>query len=128
MASLIQRQAHSSENPTQFITTTFRPEMVAVASQCYGISHQNKVRVRARVLCVVPEFGGRFCLFAFVTSGFSRASVADVDRSVGSVRAFSTRVSVARMKQRVRMGRETCMLLPFTLCTKSPAPIVRCRE
>eukprot|EP00904_Undaria_pinnatifida_P004076 jgi/Undpi1/1366/HiC_scaffold_11.g04758.m1 len=43
VASLIQRQAHSSENPTQFITTTFRPEMVAVASQCYGISHQNKV-------------------------------------------------------------------------------------
>lgn len=48
VASLIQRQAHSSENPTQFITTTFRPEMVAVASQCYGISHQNKVR---RVCC-----------------------------------------------------------------------------
>ncbi|CAN0545090.1 unnamed protein product, partial [Ectocarpus sp. 12 AP-2014] len=43
VASLIQRQAHSSDNPTQFITTTFRPEMVAVASQCYGISHQNKV-------------------------------------------------------------------------------------
>lgn len=43
VASLIQRQAHSSENPTQFITTTFRPEMVAVASRCYGISHQNKV-------------------------------------------------------------------------------------
>lgn len=50
VASLIQRQAHSSENPTQFITTTFRPEMVAVASQCYGISHQNKVgTVRASV-------------------------------------------------------------------------------
>ncbi|CAM9194794.1 unnamed protein product [Scytosiphon promiscuus] len=43
VASLIQRQAHSSDNPTQFITTTFRPEMVAVASRCYGISHQNKV-------------------------------------------------------------------------------------
>jgi len=43
VAALIQRQASSEENPTQFITSTFRPEMVAVASRCYGISHQNKV-------------------------------------------------------------------------------------
>jgi structural maintenance of chromosome 3 (chondroitin sulfate proteoglycan 6) len=43
VAALIQRQAASEENPTQFITSTFRPEIVAVASRCYGISHQNKV-------------------------------------------------------------------------------------
>ena len=26
-----------------FIVSTFRPELVQVANQCYGISHQNKV-------------------------------------------------------------------------------------
>ena len=43
VANLIQRQANSAENPTQFITSTFRPELVAIAKNCYGISHQNKV-------------------------------------------------------------------------------------
>jgi structural maintenance of chromosome 3 (chondroitin sulfate proteoglycan 6) len=43
VASLIERQANDSENPTQFIVSTFRPELVAVANRCYGISHQNKV-------------------------------------------------------------------------------------
>lgn len=43
VASVIQRQANSTENPTQFIVSTFRPELVQVANQCYGISHQSKV-------------------------------------------------------------------------------------
>lgn len=43
VASLIQRQANSADNPTQFIVSTFRPELVSVANRCYGISHQNKV-------------------------------------------------------------------------------------
>ncbi|RHY67246.1 hypothetical protein DYB38_000034 [Aphanomyces astaci] len=43
VAALIQRQAHSDENPAQFITSTFRPELVMVADQFYGISHQNKI-------------------------------------------------------------------------------------
>ena len=43
VASLIQRQANSDSNPTQFICTTFRPEIVQVANKVYGISHQNKV-------------------------------------------------------------------------------------
>lgn len=43
VANLIQRQSNDAENPTQFIVTTFRPELVAVASRCYGVSHQNKV-------------------------------------------------------------------------------------
>eukprot|EP00592_Proboscia_alata_P015632 CAMPEP_0194394964 /NCGR_PEP_ID=MMETSP0174-20130528/124151_1 /TAXON_ID=216777 /ORGANISM="Proboscia alata, Strain PI-D3" /LENGTH=1044 /DNA_ID=CAMNT_0039190829 /DNA_START=603 /DNA_END=3737 /DNA_ORIENTATION=- len=43
VANLIQRQASSEENPTQFIVSTFRPELVKVANRCYGISHQNKV-------------------------------------------------------------------------------------
>ena len=43
VASLIRRQATSDANPTQFITSTFRPELVGVAARCYGISHQNKI-------------------------------------------------------------------------------------
>lgn len=43
VANLIQRQANSKDNPTQFIVSTFRPELVSVANRCYGISHQNKV-------------------------------------------------------------------------------------
>ena len=41
VAAMIQRQANS-DAATQFITTTFRPELVKVASKCYGISLQNK--------------------------------------------------------------------------------------
>jgi structural maintenance of chromosome 3 (chondroitin sulfate proteoglycan 6) len=43
VADLIQRQANNTDNPTQFITSTFRPELVAISKNCYGISHQNKV-------------------------------------------------------------------------------------
>ena len=43
VAKVIQKQANSKESPTQFIVSTFRQELVAVANRCYGISHQNKV-------------------------------------------------------------------------------------
>jgi structural maintenance of chromosome 3 (chondroitin sulfate proteoglycan 6) len=43
VARMIQHQANSKEAPTQFIVSTFRQELVAVANRCYGISHQNKV-------------------------------------------------------------------------------------
>jgi structural maintenance of chromosome 3 (chondroitin sulfate proteoglycan 6) len=43
VANLIQRQANSKDNPTQFIVSTFRQELVAVANRCFGISLQNKV-------------------------------------------------------------------------------------
>ena len=43
VANLISRQANNTETPTQFITSTFRPELVAISRNCYGISHQNKV-------------------------------------------------------------------------------------
>jgi len=49
VASLIKRQSSPSddeENPresTQFICSTFRPELVAAANRHFGISHQNKV-------------------------------------------------------------------------------------
>jgi structural maintenance of chromosome 3 (chondroitin sulfate proteoglycan 6) len=43
VAALIHKQAHDHDQPTQFITSTFRPEMVNVADKHYGITHQNKV-------------------------------------------------------------------------------------
>lgn len=43
VARLIRNQAESADAPAQFITTTFRPELVAVATKCYGIALQNKV-------------------------------------------------------------------------------------
>jgi structural maintenance of chromosome 3 (chondroitin sulfate proteoglycan 6) len=43
VANLIQRQASNQDNPAQFICSTFRPELVNIAKNCYGISHQNKV-------------------------------------------------------------------------------------
>lgn len=43
VANLIQRQSNNKDNPTQFIMSTFRPELVTIAKNCYGISHQNKV-------------------------------------------------------------------------------------
>ena len=51
VASLIKRQATPSDDPndpmesTQFICSTFRPELVAAANRCFGISHQNKVSI-----------------------------------------------------------------------------------
>lgn len=43
VARLIQMQVQSTTAPAQFITTTFRPELVAVANKCYGISLMRKV-------------------------------------------------------------------------------------
>jgi hypothetical protein len=40
---VIHRQANDKESPTQFIVSTFRQELVAIANHCYGIAHQNKV-------------------------------------------------------------------------------------
>jgi structural maintenance of chromosome 3 (chondroitin sulfate proteoglycan 6) len=43
IASVIHRQANDKDSPTQFIVSTFRQELVAIANRCYGIAHQNKV-------------------------------------------------------------------------------------
>ncbi|KAL8007377.1 putative structural maintenance of chromosomes protein [Plasmopara halstedii] len=43
VAALIHRQAHSKDSPAQFITSTFRPELVNIADKFYGIGHQNKI-------------------------------------------------------------------------------------
>jgi structural maintenance of chromosome 3 (chondroitin sulfate proteoglycan 6) len=38
---MIKRQADAGT--TQFITTTFRPELVKVADRVYGVTHKNRV-------------------------------------------------------------------------------------
>ena len=43
VSRLIQKQVNSEDAPAQFITTTFRPELVEVANKCYGIALINKV-------------------------------------------------------------------------------------
>jgi structural maintenance of chromosome 3 (chondroitin sulfate proteoglycan 6) len=43
VARLIQRQANSDTANAQFITTTFRPELVQVADKFFGIKLENKV-------------------------------------------------------------------------------------
>ncbi|MCO5576606.1 hypothetical protein L7F22_030421 [Adiantum nelumboides] len=41
VGSMIKRQADTTN--TQFITTTFRPELVKVADKVYGVTHKNRV-------------------------------------------------------------------------------------
>eukprot|EP00249_Psilotum_nudum_P021227 c28024_g1_i1 orf=174-3791(+) len=41
VGNMIKRQADTSS--TQFITTTFRPELVKVADRIYGVTHKNRV-------------------------------------------------------------------------------------
>lgn len=41
VGNMIKRQADTSN--TQFITTTFRPELVKVADRVYGVTHKNRV-------------------------------------------------------------------------------------
>jgi len=43
VARLIQKQVASETAPAQFITTTFRPELVAAADRCFGIALMSKV-------------------------------------------------------------------------------------
>ena len=43
VANLVHRQSLAEENPAQFITSTFRPELVHVADAVYGVLHQHGV-------------------------------------------------------------------------------------
>ena len=45
-------EAISSEAGTQFICTTFRPEIVHVANKCYGVTFHNKT---SSIDCVPTE-------------------------------------------------------------------------
>lgn len=50
VASLL--QSISQEQKTQFICTTFRPEIVLVADKCYGVTFRNKT---SGIDCVPTE-------------------------------------------------------------------------
>ena len=43
VANLVHRQTLTEENPAQFITSTFRPELVFVADTVFGVIHQHGV-------------------------------------------------------------------------------------
>lgn len=43
VANIISRQANDGQNPTQFIQTTFAPELVKIADHVYGVTFKNKV-------------------------------------------------------------------------------------
>ena len=43
VANIISRQANDGQNPTQFIQTTFAPELVNIADHVYGVTFKNKV-------------------------------------------------------------------------------------
>jgi structural maintenance of chromosome 3 (chondroitin sulfate proteoglycan 6) len=43
VANIIARQANDGQNPTQFIQTTFAPELVNIADHVYGVTFKNKV-------------------------------------------------------------------------------------
>ena len=49
LAAMIERQSAAVDargqprTPTQFITTTFRPELVSAGNAWYGVTHRNKV-------------------------------------------------------------------------------------
>jgi structural maintenance of chromosome 3 (chondroitin sulfate proteoglycan 6) len=45
-------QSISKEAGTQFICTTFRPEIVLVADKCYGVTFRNK---NSNINCVPTE-------------------------------------------------------------------------
>ena len=70
VARLIQKQVNSKDASAQFITTTFRPELVAVADKCYGIGLKDKiskidslekVSVSVRILFVI--FFALLCIY-----------------------------------------------------------------
>jgi structural maintenance of chromosome 3 (chondroitin sulfate proteoglycan 6) len=43
VANVIHRQAHAGGGPAQFVTTTFRPELVVVADRFFGVAYQHHV-------------------------------------------------------------------------------------
>ena len=49
VAHMLKQQANDSQNPAQFIVTTFHPQIVQVADQIYGASHRNRISSVVRV-------------------------------------------------------------------------------
>eukprot|EP00958_Prasinococcus_capsulatus_P027003 scaffold5150_cov376-Prasinococcus_capsulatus_cf.AAC.13 len=54
VGAMIKRLASSNNQPTQFITTTFRPELVKCCDKLYGVTHSNRV---SRVDVITEELG-----------------------------------------------------------------------
>lgn len=47
---------HELSEKAQFITTTFRPELIATADKCYGVTFRNKVAVKVGVIfCAIKS-------------------------------------------------------------------------
>lgn len=43
VAAMLRKQANDPHNPSQFIITTFHPQLVQVCDQAYGVSHSNRI-------------------------------------------------------------------------------------
>ena len=83
VARLIQRQAEDKDAPAQFITTTFRPELVAVSHKCYGIGLSNK----SSNIYSLAKVGGwsrraflAFSLFCYKITHLAYLSLPQTDR------------------------------------------------
>jgi len=48
---LVSDMIHELSNDAQFITTTFRPELLEHADKFYGVKFRNKVKVIQNVIC-----------------------------------------------------------------------------
>jgi len=92
VAGLIQRQANSDENPTQFICSTFRPELVAISDNCYGISHQDKV---SNILSLSKRDALSFI-----------ANLMNEEEAVGEVSSLATSKATAAKKKEATNSRK----------------------
>merc|ERR1712124_38023 len=52
IAKMLEAQARDPWNPTQFIQTTFHPEVVMVSTHVYGVTHRNRI---SRIDRIRPE-------------------------------------------------------------------------
>eukprot|EP00887_Chlorella_sp_A99_P005387 scaffold1.g5387.t1 len=43
VAAMLRQQANDPRNPSQFIITTFHPQLVQIADRIYGVSHSNRI-------------------------------------------------------------------------------------
>jgi len=53
---------------TQFITTTFRPELVKVADKLYGVTHKNRVSQTPAFSCLFDIFNIQIKLSKFLVA------------------------------------------------------------
>jgi structural maintenance of chromosome 3 (chondroitin sulfate proteoglycan 6) len=89
VAALIQKQANDKENPTQFIVSTFRPELVQAANSWYAIDLQNKI--------------SSLVMFTKVKALGFVANLLDSEEAVGEVSTVPTsKVSRASTRTRKR--------------------------